>query len=371
MSFRNILDSQERNWRADEERERPPRAAGGRHRRRGTSRRIPLLGVGDGRGRGLAARPPAGRRHRHRIRSDDAEAVRKRIVGCRPNAIVSMPRPTPTSTARSAIRIWRWPSTAPARHTSRRRRKRSAPGCSASAPISSFPATAARPIVKTRRRMPVNAYGRSKLAGEQSDPRRRSVVRRRPHGLGLRRSWPAFSAHLAPGCCATAPPSRWSTTGASSPTYASDLAEALTALDDRARPGIFHLRERRPRVALRPGAGSGAGGESGPRRRPGDDDGRFSAKDAAAGAPAAEQRVAQRTGGGARHPSPTMARSGGRLRAEAGGRDADRAGRGRLGRGVRFDALAHHRSRRFHRLGVRAPRAGGTIRMTGSSRSTC
>ena len=100
------------------------------------------------------------------------------------------PRPSPSSSTRS---------TPPPSACWRARPRRAAPGSSTTAPTTSSTAAAARPGPKTRRPRPLSVYGRSKLEGEEADPRERLPPPDLSHQLGLR----ARAATTSPRrCCA-------------------------------------------------------------------------------------------------------------------------------------------------------------------------
>ena len=116
---------------------------------------------------------------------------------------------------------------------------------------------------------PVNAYGRSKLVGEQAVlPAAARHRVRRPHRLALRRARPQLRRHHAAAGRPSATPSTWSTTSAASPPGrtrwpASWSRSATPPWRAAPRRGLPRHRLRRDDL-VRPGPGGVRAGRPGP-----------------------------------------------------------------------------------------------------------
>ncbi len=180
--------------------------------------------------------------------------------------------PTPTSTARRPTRRPPRPSTCWARATWCRRCAARTPRSCTSAPTTSSTAPRARRTWRPTRRSPLNAYGRTKLAGEQEvlgwvhGIVVRTVVAVQRDGAQLRQDDPGRGARAAPARASRC--GSW-TTRSARPTYAGHLAAAVDeALAPRRRPRpLPHGRQRlllvvragpRGRAARRPRRGGRA-----------------------------------------------------------------------------------------------------------------
>lgn len=103
-----------------------------------------------------------------------------------------------------------------------------------------FDGTATSPYRENDRPNPVNPYGASKWAGEQA------VLRANPHHQIVRTAW--LFAHggrnfiqAILGAANAGRPLRVVTDEVANPTYTDDLAEAILALIDTGRTGVYHL----------------------------------------------------------------------------------------------------------------------------------
>jgi dTDP-4-dehydrorhamnose reductase len=168
-----------------------------------------------------------------------AEAVRKRIVGCRPNAIIHAAAYTDVDGAERDPNLAMAVNGAGSAHVAAAAKEVGAWLLGVGTDFV-FPGDDGAPYGEDAATNPVNAYGRSKLAGEQA------ILAANPSFAVARTAW----VYGGPGRHFPRTMLRvLRDRGAievvddetSSPTYASDLAEALTALTIARGAGIFHL----------------------------------------------------------------------------------------------------------------------------------